>query len=402
MYDEGRGSSGLRHSDGVINMLIEEMREKPGGAESGAKGKKRRWIIVVSVLVLMGVAVTLYVRQRREKAGLEYAVEQLNAAVASGDLAALSRWVDFDELTGSLADIWNRVRSETPPTGAGRRALQHKMQAALHEAFSEPPRATPEQEEKNEGKAGSGPKVEEEKKGFTTIPSPVPVLPEDFAAQLAAEPFRVRGRDGDHGLAATQIRHPGLGLQLPLQLAALRTSSGWRFTRLANADHVVRIWKKANEDFHIRREALFAARNAEIREIMNRHCCITECRAGVAKVEKDGSVLITVDLEGTNTGNEVLRSAGLYCRLEDQQGNLVDEKQISFSRRLEPATPFRQYWNFDYEPGTPQARLLLQRRGLVCKAEVQAVSLENGKLLYPHPYSELEEAPSPRAPKKKK
>lgn len=387
-------------------MLIEEMQGKPGenaGAAESGKGKKRRWIIVVSALVLIGVAAAVYVHQRREKAGLEYAVEQLNAAVASGDLAALSRWVDFDELTGSLADIWSRVRSETPQAGAGRRALQHKMQTALYEAFSEPPHAAPEpKEEKDEGKTGSGPKAEEEKKGFTTIPSPVSVLPENFAAQLAAEPFRVLGRDGDHGLAVTQIRHPGLGLQLPLQLAALRTSSGWRFTRLANADHVVRIWKKADEDFHIRREALFSARNAEIREIMNRHCCITECRAGVAKVEEDGSVLITVDLEGTNTGDEVLRSAGLYCRLEDHQGNLVDEKQISFARRLEPATPFRQYWNFDYEPGTPQARLLLQQRGLVCKAEVQAVSLENGKLLYPHSYSELEEAPSSRVPKKKK
>lgn len=385
-------------------MLIQEMREKPGntGVASGAKRKKRRWIII-AVLVLMGVAAAWYLHQRREKAGFEYAVEQLNAAVASGDLAALSRWVDFDELTGSLADIWSRVRSETLPAGAGRRALQHKMQAALHEAFSELPRAEPEQKEESKAeKAGSGPKVEEKKKGFTTIPAPVPVLPENFAAQLVAEPFRVRGRDGDHGLAATQIRHPGLGLQLPLQLAALRTSAGWRFMRLANADQVVRLWKKADEDFHIRREALFSARNAEIREIMNRHCCITECRAGVAKVEKDGSVLITVDLEGTNTGNEVLRSAGLHCRLEDQQGNLVDEKQISFSRRLEPATPFRQYWNFDYEAGTPQARLLLQRTGLVCKATVQAVSLENGKLLYPRPYSELEEASASRAPKKKK
>ncbi len=377
-----------------------QTEEKPSAGRGSASGTGKRRLIAAALAVLIAAGGGFWLWQRHKKASLDFAVEQLNLALAAGDTAALSRQVDFNALTGELADIWLQLKPAPEGTtyAAARRRLQDRMQHALHRAFVEPRRAQPAGDESEKvGQAGKDRTPETKTGPFQAVPPPAPDLPEDFVEQLTATPFRaVETADGREA-AMTRISHPVLGLVVDLGLISETTAEGRRFVGTVDAQRTVRLWKERYDAHRLRREALFHARNADIRSLMHRHCLITACRIGTAKVEADGSVLIVLDLEGVNAGDEILRSAHLRCRLRDGAGNLVDELPLNFERRVKPTDGFRQYWNFSYESGTPQAQVLAREKSLSCTTEVRAVSLQNGRIVYPRPEDELDRRPPVQA-----
>lgn len=386
-----------------------------------------KWVTLgVTLVVLVGAAAGVYIRQKNWEASFDFALQELNMAVATGDLNLLAKRVDFTLLGRQVVkDIMDNMDA-TPVSEDGpvqpeanrhnpRRArwLESEVQKTLFKLFTEKPQAAGEGTSKKEPDKKDeipaeqrGPLFDRaqevlarqaaeaaEGKGVDSGPPnpdtmvPPPMLPGDLLAQLQNAPFKVEKLTAETATAVTRVEHKKAHMAVTLRLVAQKTPLGWMFTRVDGLGQMVRTYMDELRAFNTYRESLFHARNASMLELMNRTVKIVDCVAMLGVIQKDGSVTLIMRVEGTNTGDDTFSAASMQCVLYDEPEHEVIRQQFGLTNVVKPNENFRINYVQDFEPDDPFNAILRNNKTLTCVPQVTSITLQRGKLLYVKPFS---------------
>lgn len=385
-----------------------------------------KWVtLLVIVLMIAGTAAGTYYRQKQWEDSFDFALLELNMAIASGDLALLARRVDFNALSRTAAmDIMENmdatpVSQEGPvPPEENRRNprrvqwLEVEVQKSLMKVFTEKPKVEKEPAKKEGDKKDEVPAeqrgpmfdraqealakkaAEAEAKVVTSHEpqdpdtlKPPPLLPPDLITQLITRPLQKERLTQDSATAVTKVDHKSAHMLMTLRLKARKTLEGWKFTSVDGLGQIVRIYMDELRAFNTYRESLFHARNVSTLERMNRTVKILDCVAMLGAEQKDGTVTMIMRVEGTNIGDEIFSAASVQCFLYDEPEHEVLRQQFGLTNVVKPNDNFRIDYVQDFEADDPFNAVLRKHKTLTCVPQVMSITLQEGKLLYVKPFS---------------
>ena len=352
--------------------------------------------VVLGLALTVGGGLVFREMQARTKRTLEYATSQINQALATKDMALLATYVDLEAIAAQFAANLARTPGLVPSPKADAKAstTRPKLQETVLESLNGVLKGA-EVKESSAAKERSrflnyleykGPVFEDMK--------PPPVLPGDLLAQMVGRPFTVQAQDGEMGILSTPVEHPGAGISTRLRLLASNSPTGWKVREMANTQELLDLYKKSFDDFNSRREAVFHALNARIREVMSAHCYIILCDVVVDGIMPDGTVKVIVHIDGTNIGKNTLLTAGIRIRLFDAEGGELAEVPIGINNRIPVGTSFRQYYNLELNWPPELVARIKPLQKLRAAWDITAISLDNRLFLFPKPLSELTGNPS--------
>lgn len=360
----------------------------------------------VSILLIGGYVVYAQWQDRQQRT-LEFAVSQINLALATKDMALLERFVEFDPLSKSFAAVMNKnaelAKLADVADIIGVDLVSEGREGKVHELVMSVFAQKEGDKEKKE--TGSAPPPSQKFLDFLEYSGPVlenlrgpSVFPADFIAQLLQKPFAIQGKEGNWGILSTTINHPVAGYTVPLRLLACNTPEGWRVREVANAAELVTLQARSLKKYADYRESVFHSFNARIREVMNAHCFIVLCDVVVNGIQpEESTVKLIVNLEGTNIGNHGLLSAGIRVELYDDQGHFLHEFPIGINNKIPTGASFRQHWNL--EPTfSPEAMAYVKNlKRFKTRWSLTSVSLDNRLFVFPKPIADLKIPPKPKA-----
>lgn len=388
----------------------------------------------ILVVIIVSVAGVMYERDRRWQASFTLALQELNAAIASGNLDVLAKRVDFIALSRHAARevMLNMDLSPTGPYGpqlpdtmrtdpTQLRAMEEAIQKRLIRLFTEKPTEIPgEAPAQPKKEAPKGEEVPEAQRGplydkaqslladakkeasksssrAAEPPNPdalkePPAFPGNLLTQLHENPFVVRNESQTEALVTCKVKHPQANMNVTLNLHATNTPMGWRFDRLNGVGDMVRVYMAELRNFHLNREALFHARNAQTLELMNRTAKVLDCEALLASERPDGSVVMLLRVNGLNSGEDTFTAASITCRLYDGPDNEVLKQNFGLTQTVKPGKNFRIDFVQEYEEDEPVAVILRREKRLVCVPNVSSITLEAGRLLYVRPFMRYTES----------
>lgn len=375
------------------------------------------------VLLIAAVAGLMYERDRRWQASFPFALQELNAAIVAGNLDVLAKRVDFITLSRNAAKevMLNMDLSPVGPNGpqlpdamrtdpAQLRALEEAIQQRLYRLFTDKPTEETEKAAKPAKEAPKSEEVPENERGphfdkaqlllaeaakeaaesgvkGEGLPDPdarkePPMFPGNLLTQLREKPFGIRNVSEQEALVTAKIKHPQANMNVTLNLHAQNTPQGWRFDRLDGVGDMVRVYMAELRNFHLNREALFHARNAQILELMNRTAKVLDCEAMLASERPDGSAVMLLRVNGLNTGEDTFTAASITCRLFDGPDTEVLKQNFGLTQIVKPGKNFRIDYVQDYDANDPLAIVLRREKRLACVPQVSSITLSNGRLLY--------------------
>lgn len=383
---------------------------------------------LVLVCLIALVAWGLYERQRRWEASFDFALLELNTAIATDNLDVLAKRVDFRALSKQMAEEilvnmdMNPVGKDGPQRPETLRAdpdfrqtLESDVQKTLIRLFTEKPAAEPVQAKKEAPRVEEIPAeqrgpmydkaqtllqeaaLQEAKPSKGAPPNPdtmqePPVLPSSLLTQLKENPFTVEKQDDSSAVVTTKVTHPQANLNVTLRLRAVHSPAGWLFNQLDGVGEMTRAYTAELNAFHAQREALFHARNASMLERMNRTAKILDCTAMLGVERPDGSVVMILRVEGLNSGDETFSAASITCRLFDAPESEAMKQSFGLTQTVKPGANFRINYVQDFEADDPFTPILRSRKTLTCLPQINSITLTSGKLLYVKPFSAFTEA----------
>lgn len=386
--------------------------------------RRFKWIsLTVLLLIVASIAVTIYFRQQRWENSLEFALIELNTAIAASNMDVLTRRVDFSGLGNSMArDIIDNM-GPTPVSEEGPvppeqnyhnplriRWMEEQVQNALTRLFTDKPVAVMEKKtapdpdadipaeqrgplfaRAREALALEAAKVEAEKKQ-EDLPDPdkqrqPPLLPADLLQQLQARPFTLEKVIGSTGSIVTKVEHPQTEMAVTVRLFLEKLPTGWTVRRMDGVGQIVRAFMDKLNAFNSNRESLFNARNAATLEQMNQTAKMGACSARLGIVRPNGDVTLIMRVEGSNASDEAFSAASVQCKLFDKAGNEILRRQFGLTSVVKPGQNFRIESVYDFEASDPFAAILRANNNPTCTPQVMSITLSSGKLLYVKPSS---------------
>lgn len=386
-----------------LSALIAGFRELP---------LKRRLGICLAALLIVIAATIFFVRRAEHRQTLAEATASLNGAIRARNLEQLNLYVDFDALSRNLADAVLAARGVENPNEDQRRAIAADVQNALLSAFKnassgedgapaddaeEKAKASPMDLKERIAEAISKKEAEQYRKKEDPLSQPVPLeprpplLPLDFARQLADKPLRIQGSDGYIGILSTTIDHPKAGYQTPLKLLMRGSSKGWRVIGVSNAAELVALHTMAMQGWRDRVSAAFRVENVRRFDLMNKHYQVLTCRAFLAtNLGAKADVPLVVTLEGVNMGRQTLMTAGLICELRAKDGTVLAAVPLNTARSVAPGDAFSQRWQMELSRDLPETQKLMAVPSLTCTTRLSTISLGDGRIVHQQPPSELD------------
>lgn len=386
--------------------------------------RRFKWVsLMVVLLIVAGIGATVYFRQQRWENSIEFALIELNTAIATGDLDMLSRRMDFAGLASSMVlDIIDNMgpspvseEGPVPPNQNYRnpqriRWMEEQLQKTLVKVFTDKPVAVmekkaapdpdadipPEQrgplfEKAREALALEAAKVEADKQQ-NPLPDPdkqrqPPMLPADLLQQLQNNPFKLEKVTGSTGTIVTRVEHPQAQMAVTVRLFLQNLPTGWTVRRLDGVGQIVRAYMDELNAFNSNREALFHARNDALREQMNRTADIQSCMARMGVARENGDVTLILRVDGINDSDEAFSAASVQCSLLDSAGKEVLRRQFGLTNVVKPGQKFSIDYVYDFEAADPFTAIVRANNNLKCVPQVMSVTLSSGKLLYVKPLS---------------
>lgn len=355
-----------------------------------ASRKVRLALAGVCVLAAIGAGVSAFLHQRSLTAN--YALNQLNEAIKTGNAPALERLVDVAALASGFA---NNLVAALPPDAENsspqeaRAHYQHLVQAKLLAALG--------LGEKGEGEKGKGEGAKTPAHGgtpgaparplddpvFDILREPVVLLPANLVEQLRAHPFTMQTEDGDLAIITTTVEQPRLKLHVVLRLGMRRTANGWRVTELAGGEQIAREVMDAVQQLKTKANEAFAQENERINSLMNTYYHIESCKAVVFPPSGSGEVRLRITLTGRNMSERDVVNSAAICTLTDSQNKKLAALRLENTREIKAEAAFEHAWFYTFETMYPEVKALLDADAVHCHAEAAAVSLGKGSLLYP-------------------
>lgn len=393
----------------------------------------KRITAAIVVLFIASVAGIMYESDRRWKASFPFALQELNTAIETGNLELLAKRIDFISLSHDAAKevMMNTYLSPVGPNGPQipdvmrtdpeqLRTMEQTIQQRLTKLFMENPDEAGGAEGRPKKEAPKGENVPEKERGIyfdkaqellakleeekaaaanntEVVPNPdalkePPVFPADLLTQLRERPFGVRRVSDTEAIVTTKVKHPQANMNVTINLHATNTPLGWRFDRIDGVGDMVRVYTAELRGFHLNREALFHARNAQILERMNRTAKVLDCEAMLAAERTDGSVAMILRVNGLNSGEDTFTAASITCRLYDGPDNEVLKQNFGLTQTVKPGKNFRIDYVQDYDATEPLSGVLRRQKRLACVPQVSSITLDSGQLLYVRPFMRYTEA----------
>lgn len=383
-----------------------------------------KWIsLTVVLLIAASIAATIYFRQQRWKNSLEFALTELNMAIAASDINTLTRRVDFSSLAKGMAlDIIDNMgptpvseEGPMPPDQNFRnpqriRWMEEQVQNALTKLFTDKPVAVMEKkavvdpnadipadqrgplfDRAREALALEAAKVETETKE-EELPNPdkqrkPPLLPADLLQQLQTHLFTLEKTTGSTGSIVSRVEHPQARMAVTVRLYLENLPAGWTVRRMDGVGQIVRAYMDELHAFNSNRESLFHARNAATLEQMNRTAKMGACTARLGVVRPNGDVALIMRVEGSNTSEDTFTAASVQCTLHDKEGREILRRQFGLTSAVKPGQNFRIDSVYDFDASDPFTAILRANNSPTCTPQVMSITLSSGKLLYVKPSS---------------
>lgn len=319
---------------------------------------------------------------------LEYAVEQINGAIAEGRKEGLSPYVDVALLSRHFADTLLAYEGKQQATGE-RARIEGAIRVALQELFQNGEEAGEKPKEKTGSADTKDGKGKEENK--TSSPLGSGILPPDTLAQLRRKPFQIQTESGKMAVLAAPLENKELKWNTVIKLIARAGTFHWQVTEIGNTEELIQEYIMAIKKKKTRAIAAYYAENAARRELMNRHYAVSKCEAFLARLGEQADIPLVVTVEGANLGKESLVSAGMACQLQKKDGTVLATLPLNAARRIEPGNLFQQSWQVELSRSFPETGVLLREPALQCSIVLSAVSLGNGRIVYLRQAKELDE-----------
>ncbi|MEG2140851.1 MAG: hypothetical protein RRY20_08710 [Bilophila sp.] len=352
------------------------------------------------VLLVALYFMTFY--QSEQKQDLAYVVKQINFAISAENLEQLEPYVDFRALGRAFAKDLYEVQG-LPPDKKAFRAISEQVQMVVLECFrarreNVTQKAIAENTkvqkvEKKYQPVGERPEIKSNEDApnlaheLKKVPS---LLPPDAPTQLWQHPFVIQGGDGAVAILSTSIHHTELDYTVELKLVARLDAVGWKVVEVANAKELIATHVAAQKKLYQRYVEDFQTENLRRRQLMNTHCFITECRAFLARRADKNDASLVVSIEGFNMGTETLLSSGIRCSLKNARGQTLATLPLNSVRHVASSDFFQQSWQVELFDAFPETAALLREETVQCTADVSAVSIGSGQIVFLLPPSERE------------
>ncbi len=298
----------------------------------------------------------------------EYFLEQLNAALASGNVEELASLVDFRHLTEDLA---TRILAQpmpsklTTPKHQEIPLLAESMQNFFLENIKEPKDA---------------PKEEDIDRDSLDVVQPLPV---DFITQMAGK-FILETRVDKGAIASVKLHYPRFDKEMPFYFY-LKEEPQWRLTRLANADDLLKNFMTHEGGLEAKRKQLYNKQREQDRKRIEAQFKVSECTAFIHKPRGQKVPLLLVRIKGFNKGPFTIRNMTFDTSVNAQNagiGELAFRKKINTAARLNVGTTLEDSYTLELETKSREAQILLEAPTLTCTAKVHFMTLDNGTMLF--------------------
>ena len=369
------------------------LREK---LETALRSRKCRLILCgLGIAAIMLAGVWLYFQKRA--ASVEYAVAQLNQAIASNNVEQLARMVDFYGLSAKLGAA---MAEASPEDGAevnsdARQRCQDAVQRKLLNIFSQEggdvAPALPAQSVARPENPDLAVAMYNEI--FDILRKPTSILPPNFLSQLKDRPLAIHARDDNTAILSTTVEHAQLKHVFSINLAMQRNDQGWRVSGLADSARLVNeFWDLVKESKNRALEAI-AQENDRQRLLMNTYYNIRTCRSALFPPDAGGVTRLRVTVEGSNLGERDIFASGSKCDLLDRNDVRIASLRLENTRTVKAGERFEHGWFYSFLEDFPEVEALVAAGEVSCVATATTVLLGRGSVLY---FRDPEEFPGVR------
>jgi len=180
----------------------------------------------------------------------------------------------------------------------------------------------------------------------------------------------------------TQFAHRELQTEFSLRLLMERRQSGWRVTRLLNAQELVKQYKGAVDSVRAGDEAKRTGENDTIIARMRAHFHEPKCLAAVNMLSNKHEAMLVVKVTADNTESTTLHHVNLLCDVRAGNGRLLYSRQLNVVQRVVGGGSFSNTWTVVLDAKSEDAVRLLQAGPLSCTVEPKTLSVGVGEVLY--------------------
>lgn len=298
----------------------------------------------------------------------EYAFVRLRAALSPPKPEELALRVDFNTLSGHLAEAVARNFAFFKEGPDQIRSLKDIIQTGLLKKFLS----------KEEPAKGH---VEKEENPEKLLEQPLTLLPPDFLAQFIAN-LGMRPAENGTVLLSSSIRHPLLNQTFPLVLSMEKGPDGWIVRDLVNADELTGQFRDALRARLTARHDVLIRKNAAISKRMNGILPLQSCTASAGLLSDGKTLVLVAHVLARNTGDVSVNNLDLDATFSGPDGTKLLRRFLNAARPVAPGEDFDQRWSIELDGQSPQGRSLLAAGPLTCTATWRTLGLSNAEVLH--------------------
>lgn len=303
----------------------------------------------------------------------QYALEKIKQNLAPPQPAALAKLIDFNGISGDLADAISKNFSFYLAGPEQDRNIRHVLQTALLRKFmtkEEPSKIKTEESEEKE------------------LQKDLNLLPNDFVTQLLQN-IALRQNDSNSAYISTKINHPQLGKTFTLIFALRNGPDGWKVRHLANAAEVTSQIKDALLARHNRLREVFEEKNNATTKKMNELIPIESCSANAGLLSDGKTLIMVVHVIARNRGSVQVNNFNLDTEIISKEGKVITRRFLNNAQPVAPGEDFNHRWSFELDSQSNLGQEILSGVPVSCKASWQTLGLGNAQVWH------IEEVPNP-------
>lgn len=326
------------------------------------------FVVILLAAALLSISVFGITQYQYRQSG-DYALIRLSESILQSNREELARRVDFNTLTGTLAQSTAEAFPFLKQGPDQIRELKEHIQMDLLKAFAE---------QKTSGRGGKDKKEEDPEK---MLQSELRLLPPDFLTQLAST-LKVQRADDDSMLLSVAIKHPQLNQTFPLILSMEDGPDGWIIRDLVNAGEVTQQFRDAlltrltaQHDAHIRK-------NGATRKRMDKILALQSCTADAGLLSDGKTLVLVAHVLARNLSSVSVNNLNLDVTFSDPDGATLLHRFLNTARPIAPGEDFDHRWSIELDGQSPQAQRILAAGPLTCSAGWRTLGLSSGEVLH--------------------
>lgn len=327
---------------------------------------RRHALALAGIFLALAVSVGAYSgwRYYEYRQSSEYAFLRLQEALHPPDPEDLARRVDFNTLSGHLAQA---IAKSYPFLKKGPDQI-HDVKAMLQTGLL---KQLLHREE--------APKEEEDPQ--KRLQEALYVLPPDFQNQLAANLALQSAHEGTALLRAS-IRHPLLDKKFPLLLRMDQTANGWLVRDLVNAEELVAEFRAAQVKRMKARRGLILQKNEQTRRRMDATLPLQSCTASAGLLSDGKTLLLVAHVLARNTGSVAVNNMNLNATFSGLDHSLLLQRHLNAVQPVRPGEDFERRWTIELDGTSPLGRSVLAAGKISCSARWKTLGLASGEVLH--------------------